>query len=94
LVPAQIFVSKAITEMILIKNVIHVIILAQYVAIIIIVMNVTQTLIDYYKAISVNVLMVILIAVYNYVKNAVIFVLIAMDLIQTNVYHVISQIFE
>ncbi len=94
MVPAQIFVSKAITEMILIKNVIHVIILAQYVAIIIIVMNVTQTLIDYYKAISVNVLMVILIAVYNYVKNAVIFVLIAMDLIQTNVYHVISQIFE
>jgi hypothetical protein len=46
MVPAQILVSKAITEMVLIINVIHVIILAQYVAIKIVVMNVIQTLIE------------------------------------------------
>jgi|APCry1669188879_1035177.scaffolds.fasta_scaffold745077_1 hypothetical protein len=40
MVLAQIVATKAITETELIKNVIHVIILAHYVAIIIIVMNV------------------------------------------------------
>jgi len=38
--------------------------------------------------------MVIMMAVYNYVKNAVVIVIPAMALIQMNVYHVNSQIFE
>ena len=80
--------------MVLIINVIHVIILAQYVAIKIVVMNVIQTLIENQKAIPVNAKMVIMMAVYNYVKNAVVIVIPAMDLIQMNVYHVNSQIFE
>ncbi len=81
-------------EMVLIKNVINVITPANYVVIIIVVMNVIQTLIENQKAIPVNAKMVIMMAVYNYVKNAVVIVIPAMDLIQMNVYHVNSQIFE
>ena len=53
--------------MILITYVTNVIILAHYVGILIVVISVTKTLIEYYKPISVNARMAIMMAVHNYV---------------------------
>ena len=53
--------------MILIMYVTNVIILAHYVAILTVVISVTSTLIEYYKAISVNAKMDIMMTVHNYV---------------------------
>ena len=72
----------------------NVIILAHYVAILTVVISVTSTLIEYYKAISVNAKMDIMMTVHNYVWNAVIFVKLVTVLIKTNVYLANYQIFE
>ena len=67
LIPAQIFVLEVIMQTILIIYVINVIIPAHYVAILLVVICVTKTLIEYCKAIGVNAKTVIMMTVHNYV---------------------------